>query len=91
MEEVKPKLLWFDCCACCTRCIPVGAGLKVGGRIFCSEEHAFINARYLRLCKKAVEKAKRYDRPDKKGEVDYRVADFYLRTKLGTLVFNTPA
>ena len=80
--DKQEALIVIDCCACCARRIETG-GIKVKNRAFCNASHVLINDRYIRLCHKAINKARKYDTAEKKGEIDYGTAHFYLTSKLG--------
>jgi hypothetical protein len=75
MEDRQVKV--SECCRCCAQPI-ADKGYRSGEMIYCNAEHSLVHERYLRLAKKAKEKAARYPA----HEIDYRIADFYLRTKL---------
>ena len=75
----------LDCCNCCARVISNGSGFRdADGKIYCNEEHAKVNRRYLRQCKKAIDEAKKYPA----HQVDYQIAQFYLSAKLKQFAAN---
>jgi hypothetical protein len=70
------------CCGGCSKPIEPGTEYWIDNKAYCNAEHELVDRRYLRLCKKAREKAKRFDTPDKKGEIDYTIANIYRIARL---------
>ncbi len=78
MEDHTDKEFAAHCCLCCTKRVVKQAYRDAEGHVFCNEAHALVRRRYIRLVKKAFDKAARYPA----HEVDYRAAHFYLSHKL---------